>query len=38
MLEETVRIGSAKLGLDGLIMKPFEKSVALELIEKILAR
>ncbi|HVN67933.1 MAG TPA: response regulator [Candidatus Sulfotelmatobacter sp.] len=38
MLEETIRIGSAELGLDGLIMKPFEKGAAVELIEKILAR
>lgn len=38
MLEETIRVGAAKLGLDGLVMKPFEKAAAQELIEKILAR
>jgi CheY-like chemotaxis protein len=36
MLEETVRIGSEKLGLDGLILKPFDKTAALQVIEKAL--
>jgi len=36
ILEETARIGSENLGLDGLILKPFEKSAALEVIEKVL--
>jgi len=38
MLEETVRIGSENLGLDGLILKPFNKTAAMEVIEKALSR
>lgn len=38
MLEEAVKVGSEKLGLDGLILKPFDKIGALEIIEKILNR
>jgi CheY-like chemotaxis protein len=38
LVEETVRLGAEKYGLDGLILKPFEKTKALEIIEKILAR
>lgn len=38
MLEETIRIGAEKHNLDGLILKPFEKTAALELIEKVLTR
>lgn len=38
MLEETVKLGAENFGLDGLIIKPFEKSDALETIEKVLNR
>jgi len=37
MLEDTVRIGSENIKFSGLILKPFEKPVALEIIEKALA-
>lgn len=36
VLEDTVRISSESLGLNGLILKPFEKPAALEIIEKAL--
>jgi CheY-like chemotaxis protein len=38
MLEETVKLGADKLGLDGLIIKPFDKPAALAVIEKVLNR
>ena len=38
VLEETVRLGAEKLGLDGLLLKPFEKPDVLALIDKVLAR
>jgi len=37
MLEETVRVGAENLGLAGLVLKPFQKADALEVIEKALA-
>jgi len=37
MLEDTVKIGSESLGLNGLILKPFEKKDALATLEKVLA-
>lgn len=37
VLEETVKLGTENLSLDGLILKPFEKPAALEVIEKVLA-
>ena len=37
VLEETVRLGAEKLGLDGLLLKPFEKPDVLALIDKILS-
>lgn len=36
MIEETIRLGAEKLGLSGLILKPFDKAGALETIEKVL--
>lgn len=36
-LAETVKLGAEKSGLDGLIIKPFEKSAALDVIAKVLA-
>ena len=38
LLEETVKLGSEKLGLNGLILKPFDKTAALEKITRILAQ
>ena len=38
MLEDAVKVGSAKFGLDGLILKPFDKIGAMEIIEKVLNR
>jgi CheY-like chemotaxis protein len=38
MLEETIKLGAEKFGLDGLIIKPFEKPAALDTINKVLAR
>lgn len=38
MLEETVKLGAEKFGLDGLIIKPFEKPNALAVIDKVLNR
>jgi two-component system chemotaxis response regulator CheY len=37
MLEDAVRLGSENLGLDGLILKPFDEAAALEVINKVLA-
>ncbi len=38
MLEETVRLGAENLGLDGLILKPFDQTAALEVIDQALQR
>jgi CheY-like chemotaxis protein len=38
MLEAAVKVGAEKFGLDGLILKPFDKKEALEIIGKVLNR
>lgn len=38
MLAETISLGAEKFGLDGLIIKPFEKPAALDTINKVLSR
>lgn len=38
MIEETIVLGAEKLNLDGLILKPFEKAAAMDIINKVLNR
>jgi CheY-like chemotaxis protein len=37
-LQETINLGAEKFGLDGLIIKPFDKTNALSVVEKVLDR
>jgi len=37
MLEDTVRLGSENLGVDGLILKPFDENAAMEVINRALS-